>query len=142
MATRYRKIRKKRGTRTCGGGSHKKRRGKGNRGGSGKAGGCKHKWSWTLKYAPNHFGRRGFKIPKAVKKEYEIINVGEIEENLKKFLKNGIANEKKGKIIVNLSGYKVLGEGKITKPLIIKALAFSSSALEKIRNAGGEAIEG
>ncbi len=142
MATRYRKIRKKRGTRTCGGGSHKKRRGKGNRGGSGKAGGCKHKWSWIVKYAPNHFGRRGFKIPKAVKKEYEIINVGEIEENLEKFLKNGIANEKKGKIVVNLSGYKVLGEGKITKPLIIKALAFSSSALEKIRNAGGEAIEG
>jgi len=142
MATRYRKIRKKRGTRTCGGGSHKKRRGKGNRGGSGKAGGCKHKWSWIVKYAPNHFGRRGFKIPKAVKKEYEIINVGEIEENLEKFFKNGIANEKKGKIIVNLSGYKVLGEGKITKPLIIKALAFSSSALEKIRNAGGEAIEG
>jgi len=142
MATRFRKIRKKRGSRTCGGGSHKKRRGKGSKGGTGKAGGCKHKWSWVVKYAPDRFGRRGFKVPKAVKKEHEIINLGEIEEKLDKFLKKGIAKEEKGKLIVNLDNYKVLGEGEITKPLIIKASAFSASALEKIAKAGGEAIEG
>ena len=35
-------IKKFRGSRTCGGGTHKNRRGAGNRGGRGKAGGRKH----------------------------------------------------------------------------------------------------
>ena len=38
-------------------------------------------------------------------------------------------------------GYnKVLGKGRINKPLIIKSPKFSQSALTKIENAGGEAV--
>jgi ribosomal protein L15 len=36
------KTKKFRGSRTCGGGTTKNRRGAGNRGGRGRAGGCKH----------------------------------------------------------------------------------------------------
>jgi large subunit ribosomal protein L15 len=38
-------------------------------------------------------------------------------------------------------GYnKVLGNGKITQPLKIKSPKFSQTALNKIENAGGEAV--
>ncbi len=43
------------------------------------------------------------------------------------------------KIIKNVrSGVKVLGNGEITKPLIVKVNAISKSAKEKIENAGGK----
>jgi len=34
---------------------------------------------------------------------------------------------------------KILGEGELTRPLIVKSHAFSSSAKEKIEKAGGKA---
>ncbi|MGZ4936126.1 MAG: 50S ribosomal protein L15, partial [Halobacteriota archaeon] len=43
------KTKKFRGSRTCGGGTHKNRRGAGNRGGRGHAGGCKHHFVKELK---------------------------------------------------------------------------------------------
>lgn len=36
-------------------------------------------------------------------------------------------------------GIKILGDGELTKPLIVKAHAFSKSALEKIESVGGKA---
>jgi len=141
MPTRYRKTRKFRGSRTCGGGSHKKRRGKGSKGGTGLAGGHKHKWSYVVKYDKTRFGRRGFKFPPEIKKRHDVINLRDIEEKLDKFISEGIAKEKEGKIVLELKNYKVLGTGKISKPIIIKAASFSSTAIEKIRKAGGEVIE-
>lgn len=41
---------------------------------------------------------------------------------------------------VALRGYKVLGSGTVTKPLTIKASAFSASAKSKIEAAGGKAV--
>ena len=43
------RIKRIRGTRTCGGGSAKKRRGKGSKGGSGHAGAYAHHVVWSLK---------------------------------------------------------------------------------------------
>jgi ribosomal protein L18E len=40
---------------------------------------------------------------------------------------------------IDLSNYKVLGRGKLTKKVTIKALSFSARAMEKIKNAGGVA---
>lgn len=129
MARASRKIRKKRGSRSCGGGSHKKRRGAGHRGGRGKAGMHKHKWTWVIKYEPSHFGDRGFKIPDEAKHAYDSINVGELDEL--------------GKIEVDVTEFgceKVLGKGKVTKPINVKALSFSKSAVKKIEDAGGKAM--
>jgi large subunit ribosomal protein L15 len=39
-----------------------------------------------------------------------------------------------------LKGYKILGNGELTRPLTIYASAFSKGALEKIKKAGGKAI--
>ena len=61
--------------------------------------------------------------------------------------KNMVAKElavKEGeKIIIDVTqmGYeKVLGKGKLTKPLTIKARQFSQSAITKIEENGGEAV--
>lgn len=82
--------------------------------------------------------KRGFKnYP--FKKEYEIINLADIER-LQKIdvitpdilYQNRIVRSKKNMI-------KVLGNGEINRPISIKAHAFSSSALAKINAAGGKA---
>src|SRR5579872_4041090 len=56
MATRLRKVRRLRGSRTHGWGQITQHRRTGAKGGSGMAGLHKHKWSYTVKYARDHFG--------------------------------------------------------------------------------------
>ncbi|MEM5872284.1 MAG: uL15m family ribosomal protein [Candidatus Aenigmatarchaeota archaeon] len=135
MVVRFKKkIRKKRGTRTCGYGSHKKHRGGGSRGGRGKAGLLKHKKSWMLKYEPDHFGKRGFKVPKKAKKEIKAITLRDLD----------ILAKKLNKTEINLSelGFdKVLSTGNLTQALTIKAKKFTENAKKKIEEVGGKAIE-
>jgi len=142
MATRHRKIRKTRGSRTAGAGSHKKNRGKGNRGGRGMAGTHKGKWSWVVKNAPGYFGReKGFKRP--VDNSVSIINLYELDERIDELLSNGVAKKKAGKVeidVTKINCEKVLGKGKVTAPLIVKASNFSALAKKKIEAAGGEAV--
>jgi len=143
MAIKNRKMRKKRGSRTMGRGSHKKARGAGNRGGTGNAGLHKGKWTWVIKYAPDHFGRRGFDLPREVKDIYDTINVGELDEMADELVARGIATEVEGRIevdVTKLGVEKVLGSGKVTRALVVKARRFSSKAMEKLAEAGGEAI--
>lgn len=143
MATKYRKIRKKRGSRTCGGGSHKKSRKAGSRGGTGMAGTHKGKWTWVIKYDPEHFGDYGFALPKAVKVERTAINVGELDELAEQLLARGEAQKENEKIVVDLAKLnrdKVIGKGKVTKALIVKAASFSGRAAKKIEEAGGKAV--
>jgi LSU ribosomal protein L15P len=95
MIRKRKKITKMRGSRTVGGGSSKKRRGAGHRGGRGQAGGHKHHWTWIVKYDPEHFGKRGFKRPKKLIKDQKAINLGEIQEKLPKLIEEGIAKKEK-----------------------------------------------
>ncbi|MEM5836743.1 MAG: uL15m family ribosomal protein [Candidatus Aenigmatarchaeota archaeon] len=131
VVRREKKHRKFRGRRTYHG-SHKKARGGGSRGGRGKAGLHKHKWSYVVKYEPDHFGKRGFTPIK--RREVKCINLKELEK---------IAREKNlNEIDVSQLGYeKVLGAGKISSPLTIKAKFFSEKARKKIEEAGGKAIK-
>ncbi|ACV24493.1 uL15 family ribosomal protein [Methanocaldococcus fervens] len=142
MIRKKKKVKKIRGSRTCGGGSHKKRRGAGNRGGRGLAGGHKHKWTWIIKYMPDHFGKYGFKRHPSLIKQLETINVGELEElvlkNPDKFEKE---NDKFVVDVIELGYEKVLGKGKVTIPMIVKAIEVSEKAKEKIEAVGGEVVE-
>jgi len=61
VVRRERKSRKLRGrSRTMGWGSVGQHRKSGSRGGKGAAGLGKHEWTWTIKYAPDWYGKRGF----------------------------------------------------------------------------------
>jgi len=88
------KVKKIRGTRTCGGGSHKKRRGRGSRGGAGNAGVCKHKYIKFIKLAKEgkyEFGKEGFTRPKSIRKDYVAIN--SVKETLRMLKEEGRLDE-------------------------------------------------
>lgn len=139
---REKKHKKYRGHRTYHG-THKKWRGGGSRGGRGKAGLHKHKWSYAVKYAPQHFGKRGFMRPVAATKKSKSINVQQLEKISGKLLQKKIAEQEGEAIKINLRkiGYeKVLGGGKINRPIIVEAKHFSKSAAKKIEEAGGKAV--
>jgi large subunit ribosomal protein L15 len=133
MVVRKEKRHKKfRGHRTYHG-SHKKWRGGGSRGGRGKAGMHKHKWSYTVKYEPNHFGKYGFKRPVAVAKKVSAINLWQLDEIAKK--------KNKKEIDVGQLGFKkVLGSGEVSQPLIVRAKYFSKTAVKKLEQAGGKVV--
>ena len=143
MIRKIRKIRKMRGSRTVGGGCSKKRRGAGHRGGRGKAGGHKHMWTWVVKYDPNRYGKYGFKRPPITIAKINTVNLNFLDDKAEELVNNGLAQKKGKKITIDVTqlGYnKVLGKGKVTQALLIKAPFFSRRATEKIEKAGGEAI--
>ncbi len=114
-------------------GHRKRTRGSGNRGGYGMAGTGKRgdqKKTLVIKLTGgnNYFGksrtlRRGTKPNKL-----KVTNLSDISRDY--------AGEKE----VNLSGYKILGEGELTIKAKITASAVSASAEEKIKKAGSELI--
>ena len=127
------KIVKLRGSKTHGYGSKKKHRGAGSRGGRGRAGAFKHKKVLMRKLGliENEKGFVSLK-EKGIKPKTQVINLKELVE---------IANDKKEIDITEFGLEKVLGTGKIEKPITIKAKAFSAKAKEKIEKAGGKIIE-
>ncbi|MEK6891310.1 MAG: uL15m family ribosomal protein [Nanoarchaeota archaeon] len=123
-----RKSVRMRGTTSHGRGFKKKGRGKGNRGGKGMSGTGKRadqKKTLILNLPNDYFGKKGLK---AKEKRYGVINVKDIEKI------------SKGKKDLDLSNYKILGEGKIEAPFNIKAHRATKSAIEKIEKAGGKII--
>ncbi len=139
MPHSLRKIRKKRGSRTCGYGrvgQHRKSGSKGER----KAGRHKHGWSWVLRYQPDYFGKVGFFSPKSLRRDIRCINLKELEEIAVKMMPK---TKKDKKIFIDLEelGYnKLLGEGRITLPIRVKVPLYTKIALRKIKEAGGEII--
>ena len=141
---RRKKSRKLRGrTRTMGWGRIGQHRKSGSRGGFGLVGFHKHKWTWTIKYAPHWFGKHGFTQPPTIVAEINAINVSELDEIARDMLRQGIAQKEDNKIVIDVSvlGFnKVLGRGKITLPLKVITPAITEKAREKIEAAGGEVV--
>lgn len=135
-----RRNEKFRGSRTHGRGK-KAGRGKGKRGGCGNAGLHKHKWIWTLKYDPEHFGRRGFKRHHDAAYRPKVINLWEVTKNLDTWVNEGKAKKIKDKYTVDLTamGYdKLLGSGRITKKVNIKVPYATDRAIAKVEASGGK----
>ena len=148
------RIKKIRGTRTCGGGSHKKRRGKGSKGGSGNAGAYGHHFVRSLKKGIRK-GKNKSQLPLRNRSVEKTVNVGELEEMLEELIEKGKAKrfdqtflkvEAKEKAdgsgiyldTTQLGIQKILGKGEVTRKLTLKANKISRTAKEKIESAGGE----
>jgi len=131
---------KYRGSRTCGGGTHKNRRGGGSRGGRGYAGGCKHHFVRYYMQGKT-FGKNGFHNPTPV--DVEAMDLGTLDLMVDSLLSQGIA-KKEGKVIALDAGAigidKILGQGRVTRALNIQARAFSEAAKRKIEEQGGQAL--
>ena len=133
------RIKRIRGTRTCGGGSHKKRRGSGSKGGVGNAGAYDVHVVRSLKMGIVK-GKRGTGKHQRARSEDKAMNIGELEELLGELLKQGKAEAKGDSIYLDaqqLGVEKLLGKGSITKKLILKANKISKTAKEKIEQVGG-----
>jgi len=130
LATRHRKVRKQRGSRTHGWGQIGQHRKTGAKGGRGMAGGHKHKWTKLLN--TDYFGEKGFTPPTATTvKAANLIQVSTIAERT-------------GKDVVNLAelGYgKLIAGGNILKPLTIVVDGWSERAAKKVTAAGGRLVK-
>ncbi|MGD9648690.1 MAG: 50S ribosomal protein L15 [Pirellulales bacterium] len=70
-----------------------------------------------------------------------VVNVGEIEELFAAGEEVSLETLRgKGRVKGPIDELKILGHGELTKKLKVSAHRFSNTALEKIRQAGGEAI--
>ncbi|HOB59758.1 MAG TPA: uL15m family ribosomal protein [Methanoregulaceae archaeon] len=132
---------KYRGSRTCGGGTHKNRRGAGNRGGRGRAGHRDHRFSHYLLYGEIHNGKDGFYNQTA--RIMRVISVGEIDQMAPSLLAGGKATREGDTITLHADQIgidKILGSGKVTLKMNITARAFSAQAKIKIEAMGGQAL--
>lgn len=124
---RQKKDKKYRGSNTHGGGSHKKRRGSGNRGGFGNAGSGKRadhrKFSILKKFGNSYFGKLGFNKKNPTK--VNTINICDLPQT--------------PKVNLNELGYtKLLGKGTPKIKYEITVDTCSEKAKTKIEKSGGK----
>ena len=126
-----------------------KRIGRGHGSGNGKTAGKGHKGQ---KARAGHGMRPGFeggqmplarRVPKRgfvniFATRYEIVNLSALEVFDNGATVDAAALKEKRLVHNNLDGVKILGDGKLTKKLTIRANAFSKSAKEQIKSAGGK----
>lgn len=134
---KQRKSRRRHGKQTAFRGAKERTRGSGNRGGKGMAGtGKRADQKKTLVInltgGNNYFGKDKTLRRGSAPAKLQVINLSDIEINLHS-LKNKDDE-------INLTGYKILGEGSLSQKLKIKASAASASAIEKVKKTGGEII--
>lgn len=137
MATRFRKTRKLRGSRTHGWGQIGQHRASGHKGGLGNAGMHKHLFSTLLKDDPDHFGHDSTHPPHPLvtKKWASVRDLDDI------FAKHG--KQDGGKKVIDLDGLgydKLLGGGQTKNTYSVKVGRYTASAEEKIKKAGGEVL--
>jgi large subunit ribosomal protein L15 len=128
------RTRKFRGLRTHGRGI-KAGRGAGKQGGRGNAGLHKYKSKSMLIYAPDHFGRHGFKRPTQIVANPTSLNVGDLDgfvpnlEAVEALSRDGDA------FVADLSKAgvdRLLGGGSVTRPWKVYVSHASKHAREKV----------
>ena len=106
------------------------RKGRGHGSGNGKTGGRGHK---------GQKARSGGGVRVGFAKPYEIINLSALDKFEDGETVTAEALLAKGILSKCAYGYKVLGNGSVTKKVTVQAAAFSQSAKEAIEAAGGKA---
>ena len=125
------------------------RKGRGAGSGNGKTGGRGHKGQKARSGGKVRIGFEGGQMPLARRlpkrgfnnifaKPLESVNVSALEKFEDGAVVNAQALLEKGILSKCEYGYKVLGNGTLTKKLTVRASAFSASAKEKIVAAGGK----
>lgn len=98
----------------------------------------RHKKSAVIRGLLPPFGKKGFT---PIRPTMDVtINLSDLDPSLPKFSAQGAVSERAGRTVVDLSklGYtKLLGQGKLAKPITIIVQRTSESAKKKIEEAGG-----
>ena len=144
MPHKARKVRKQSGSRTHGYGQIGQHRAGGGRGGHGKAGYDKHKWTYVLKHEPDYWLKKGFVSARTFGKSISIINVGKLDDLTDRLESEKKLEKKDKKIFLDLESLgfdKLLGTGNVSKPIVVKVASFSEAASRKLQEAGGEILK-
>jgi large subunit ribosomal protein L15 len=132
MPHKERKTRKMRGSRTHGYGRIGQHRDAGSKG-QRKVGRHKHLWSYVVTHEPEYFGKKGFTSRQSLMRREKPINIAQLGELP--------LEDDATQVNLTSMGYtKLLGTGKITKPLTITVAACSKTAAEKVKKAGGNVV--
>lgn len=137
MATRLRKTRKFRGSRTHGWGQIGQHRASGHKGGLGQSGLHKHLYSTLLKFDPDHFGHDSTHPPhpNIIKKWASVRDLDDL------FAKYGKLEGNRKLIDLTSLGYdKLLGGGQVKNAYLVKVEQYTASAEDKIKKVGGEVL--
>lgn len=137
VVRKKKKVVKYRGSKTHGGGSMKKRRGAGHRGGrgragSGKRGDAKKPRYWKEKASKGFTSKRSW-TPTT-------INVGHLNSMAERLVVNGKMQYAAGGYTIDLATLKIerlLGGGIVDKKLMITVLQATPKAVDKVKKAGG-----
>lgn len=144
MTARLRKIRKLRGSVSCGGGRvgrHRK-----HSGGRGNAGGLQHNRTAMDRYHPGYFGKKGIRVFNLQRNRlhFPSINIDRVWTLLTEKSRNLYAQNKDRVPVIDVTkaGYfKVLGKGFLpSQPVVVKAKFFSKIAERKIKAVGGACV--
>jgi len=122
------------GSRSYGAGNIKRRRGKGSRGGVGRAGLGKHRWFTKLMTEGAKAPKGFFNVTRKVVKTMGLEAIGRGIESGKH------PKDAQGFAAVDAKGFKVLGGGQFPFKAKVTAQAFSAKAQKKIEAAGGQAV--
>jgi large subunit ribosomal protein L15 len=144
LPTKDRKVRKQRGSRTHGYGQIGQHRCRGGRGGTGKAGLDKHKWTYVLKHDPDYWIKRGFVSTRTLGSKVNIINVGKLDDLADRLESEKKLEKKEKKIFLDLESLgfdKLLGTGEVSKAMVVKVASYSEAASRKLEEAGGEILK-
>jgi len=144
LPTKDRKVRKQRGSRTHGYGQIGQHRAGGGRGGHGKAGLDKHKWTYIIKHDPDYFKKKGFVSTRTLSRKVNVINVGKLDDLADKLESEKKLERKEKKIFLDLESFgydKLLGTGEIIKPMLVKVASYSEAASRKLEEAGGQILK-
>lgn len=133
VVRRRKKMNKQLGKRTHGHGDKKNRKGKGVRGGLGRAGSHKHKFA-------SYWDTFGVKVRLKAKKKGIAMNLSQIELMVPVWMAEKKISEKAGQ--VELDGKKIgidkiLGVGTATRAYHVSNMTVAKNALEKIQAQGG-----
>jgi large subunit ribosomal protein L15 len=126
------------GERTHGHGDTKNKRGSGNRGGHGRAGSHKHKFS-------KYYMTFGIKVRQHPAPKGKALNLTQLAEHLPMWIKQGKVSQTDGMWVVEgkkVGIGKILGGGDAPADLFIKKIKVSEKARQKIEDADGEIEEG
>jgi large subunit ribosomal protein L15 len=87
----------------------------------------------VVTHEPDYFGKKGFTSRQSLMRKEKTINIAQLSELP---LEADVAQ-----VDLTSMGYtKLLGTGKITKPLTITVAACSKTAAEKVEKAGGKIL--
>jgi len=138
VVRRDRKKIKLRGKRSHGAGNTKNRRGAGCRGGRGRAGSHKHKFS---KYYVDFGVKRKLKTSRNKEKEGKAINIYSLNKIVEGLLMQKNCEKSEGMVVVDgrkIGVGKILGTGKAAGKVLLRNIRVSKKAGESIENAGGK----